>query len=605
MTLDADLPSLLHPFARPAASRESFVEIVAGAGAEVTDREGRTYIDALGSLWYCNVGHGRPEMAAAIAEQMGRLEVFHTFDRFTNPPADALAERLARMAPMPGSRVFLTSGGSESVETAIKLARIAQTEAGHPERTVVISRHPSYHGVTYGAMTATGLSGNQEGFGPLLPDMVQVPYDDVEALDALAEVTESRIAAVIAEPVVGAGGVYPPPPGYLAALRERCDRWGAYLILDEVICGFGRLGAWFGAEHFGVRPDMITFAKGVTSGYLPCGGVLVGPAVRGPLEADPTFVLKHGYTYSGHPLPAVAALANLDIIEKEGLLDRAEGIGEQLGTGLGALVDGEEVVDVRGTMGIWALALGPKLQAPILRDSLLNFGVIARPIGTATLAFCPPLVISDDQLQRCIEGTRLAIGEVAELLPLRPSGPVPAPYGSHAEIASPCRRHPRAGDDDGVEGQVHEIGPLLSDPRRQPVVGELARDAGLCERVVWVEREKRLEVVLEGIDPVGAEEDQPVRRPCLAVLVGGPPEHSRQAARRSRGAEDRREELVLVRPLARPLLRLALREVPVRTRLEVATLPGHRRAVGRVEIDAPPRDAGAKLVRRRGEGGLL
>ncbi len=412
MATDRDLPGLLHPFARPGASRSAFLDIVAGSGAEVTDAQGNVYVDALGSLWYCNIGHGRAEIAEAVAAQMGRLEVFHTFDRFTNPPADALAERLVERAPMPDVRVFLTSGGSESVETAMKLARLAQGRAGHPERTVVVSRRPSYHGVTYGAMSATGLPGNQEGFGPLLPDVVQVPYDDLDALDRLADASSGRIAAVIAEPVIGAGGVYPPPAGYLVGLRERCDRWGAYLIFDEVISGFGRLGAWWAAEHFGVRPDMITFAKGVTSGYLPLGGVLVGPAVRAPLESDPDYVLKHGYTYSGHPLPAVAAMANLDIIEKEGLLERAKGIGESLGRGLADLVDREHVVEVRGTMGIWAIGLAPHLKAPMIRDTLLDYGVIARPIGNELLAFCPPLVISEAQMERCVDGTRRAIHTV-------------------------------------------------------------------------------------------------------------------------------------------------------------------------------------------------
>jgi adenosylmethionine-8-amino-7-oxononanoate aminotransferase len=412
MTTDAGLPNLLHPFARPSAPRSAFVDIVAGSGAEVTDAQGRVYIDALGSLWYCNVGHGRAEIAEAVSAQMPRLEVFHTFDRFTNPPADALADRLAGLAPMPDARVFLTSGGSESVETAIKLARIAQARAGHPERTVVVSRHPSYHGVTYGALSLTGLPANQEGFGPLLPDVVQVPYDDIDALDQLAEADQGRIVAVIAEPVIGAGGVYPPPDGYLAALRERCDRWGAYLIFDEIICGFGRMGAWWAAEHFGVRPDMVTFAKGVTSGYLPLGGVLIGPEVRAPLESESEFVFKHGYTYSGHPLPAVAALANLDIIQHEGLLDRAKGIGERLGKGLADLVDGEHVLEVRGTMGIWAIGLAPHLSAPVVRDALLDFGVIARPVGNATLAYCPPLVITDDQVERCVTGTRRAIDRV-------------------------------------------------------------------------------------------------------------------------------------------------------------------------------------------------
>jgi adenosylmethionine-8-amino-7-oxononanoate aminotransferase len=344
---------------------------------------------------------------------MRRLEVFHTFDRFTNPPADALAERLVGLAPMSDARVFLTSGGSESVETAIKLARIAQVQAGHPDRTIVVSRQPSYHGVTYGAMSATGLPGNQAGFGPLLPDMQQIPYDDLQALDDLAEKSPGRIAAVIAEPVIGAGGVYPPPPDYLAGLRERCDRIGAFLIFDEVICGFGRLGAWWAAGHFGVQPDMTTFAKGVTSGYLPLGGVLVGPAVREPLESDPDFIFKHGYTYSGHPLPAVAALANLDIIEKEGLLDRAPDISRHLGHGLEGLVDGELVVGCRGVMGVWAIELAPHLDAPTIRNSLLSFGVIARPVGNSVLAYCPPLVITDEQMEKCIVGTEQALKAVA------------------------------------------------------------------------------------------------------------------------------------------------------------------------------------------------
>jgi len=379
MPLDPQVPSFLHPFARPAAHRDVFVDIVSGSGAEVTDAKGNTYVDALGSLWYCNVGHGRPEMADAVAAQMRRLEAFHTFDRFTNPRADELADRLVGLAPMSEARVFLTSGGSEAVETAFKLARLAQRQVGHPERTVVVSRTPSYHGVTYGAMSLTGLPGNRAGFGPLLPDVVQVPYDDSAALDALDEAAQGRVAAVIAEPVVGAGGVYPPPPGYLAALREFCDKTGAFLIFDEVICGFGRLGAWWAADHFGVRPDMVTFAKGVTSGYLPLGGVVVGPAVRTPLEADAAFVFKHGYTFSGHPLSAAAALANLDIIESEGLLSAAEGIGQRLGKGLGDLVD---------------------------------FGVIARPVGNTVLAYCPPLVITDDQVDRCVDGTRRAIDRV-------------------------------------------------------------------------------------------------------------------------------------------------------------------------------------------------
>jgi len=183
--------------------------------------------------------------------------------------------------------------------------------------------------------------------------------------------------------------------------------------MDEVICGFGRLGAWWGAQHFGVEPDLVTFAKGVTSGYLPLGGVLVGAAVRSSLESDEAYVLRHGYTYSGHPTPAAAAMANLDLFEKEGLLNRAAGIAEHLGTGLLGLVDGERIVETRGTMGIWALGLGAGLDAPTVRDALLDEGVIARPVGASTLAFCPPLVITEAQMAKCVEGARRAVDVVA------------------------------------------------------------------------------------------------------------------------------------------------------------------------------------------------
>lgn len=408
-----ELPALLHPFARPAAPAGSFVSIVAGSGAEVVDADGRRYVDALASLWYCQVGHGRPEIGAAVARQLSALEAFHLFDRFTNPGAEALAERLAELAPMPAARVFLTSGGSEAIESAVKLARAAQAAAGHPERTVVIGREPSYHGVTYAAMSLTGLAPNREGFGPMLPDVVRVPKDDLGALDVVAAEWPGRVAAVVAEPVVGAGGVYPPAPGYLAGLRAWCDRHGAYLLLDEVICGFGRLGRWWGAEHYGVEPDLVTFAKGVTSGYVPVGGVLVGRRVREPLEADRDFVLRHGHTYAGHPVGMAAALANLDLLEAEKLAERAPAIGARLGPGLAEMVDGDAVVGLRGDEGIWALALGPGVDATAVRDALLEEGVIARPIGRDTLAFCPPLVVSDAELDRCLEGAARAVARVA------------------------------------------------------------------------------------------------------------------------------------------------------------------------------------------------
>jgi adenosylmethionine-8-amino-7-oxononanoate aminotransferase len=359
------------------------------------------------------VGHGRGEIIDAVAAQMRTLAAFHTFDRFTNEPAEELTTRLAALAPMPDARVFLTSGGSESVDTAIKLARLAHHVGGAPERHLIVSRKPSYHGTSYGAMTATGLPLNQEGYGPLVPDMVQVPHDDLAALDDVLDERGHELAAIIAEPVVGAGGVYPPPPGYLDGLRERCDRHGGFLILDEVITGFGRLGSWWGAQHFGVTPDLVTFAKGVTSGYQPVGGVLVGLAVRDRLEADAALLLRHGHTYGGHPSACAAGVANLALIERDGLVERATTVGERLAAALKATVDGEHIIGVRGDGAMWAVGLGPKANGVDVRDEMLAHEVIARPIGADAMAFCPPLVIDDADIDRCASALAESVSVVA------------------------------------------------------------------------------------------------------------------------------------------------------------------------------------------------
>ena len=408
-------PAFLHPFARPAADADAYVTIVQGDGPYVWDDLGNRYIDALASLWYCNAGHGRPEIIDAVTRQLRALDAFHTFDRFTNEPAEALTADLSVLAPMADARVFLTSSGSEAVETAIKLARIAHSLAGRPERVLVVSRRPSYHGVTPGALAATGLPLNQEGFGPLLPEVVQVPHDDLAALDAVLAERGDELAAVIAEPVVGAGGVYPPVPGYLEGLRQRCDRHGAFLILDEVICGFGRLGGYWGADHYGVVPDMTTFAKGVTSGYQPLGGVLVGPRVREPLEADDSFVLRHGHTYSGHPAACAAALANLAVLRVDGLLERAASLAESLGGGLREVAGAysERVVDVRGAGAIWAVGLADVVDAAEVRDELMARGVIARPLGTSAVAFCPPLCIDDGDVGHILNALSESLAAVS------------------------------------------------------------------------------------------------------------------------------------------------------------------------------------------------
>lgn len=404
--------SFLHPFAKP--TYEGFVRIVRGDGAVVWDADGSEYLDALGSLWYCNIGHGRVEMADAIAAQVRTLEAFHTFDIFTNEPAEALADVLVDLAPMPDARVFFTDSGSESVDTALKLARLRNFLRGKPEKHLVVARRHAYHGVTYGGMSAQGLPPNQEGFGPLLPEVHHVAHDDLTEARALFAERGDTIAAVIAEPVLGAGGVYPPEPGYLEGLRELCDTYDALLIFDEVITAFGRLGAWTAAAHYGVTPDLITFAKGITSGYQPLGGVLVGAKVREALEADPAFILRHGFTYSGHPTACVAARTNLAIIEREGLLDRAKPIGEHFSAALGALRDEGLLAEVRGEGAIWGAGLQADISALDVRDAMLARGVIPRPIGTHTIAFCPPLIIDDEQMARATD----VLGEsLREILP--------------------------------------------------------------------------------------------------------------------------------------------------------------------------------------------
>jgi putrescine---pyruvate transaminase len=397
----------LHPYAKP--TRTDFVTIVRGEGARVYDSAGKEYVDAMASLWYMNVGYGRHRIVDAIAEQMRRLPAYNAFDPFTNEPAERLADHLAGIAPVDDPRIFLTCDGSEAVDSAIKIARIAHVQAGQPERTIIVSRGLAYHGVTYGGLSAQGLPANQAGFGPLMPDFVNLPPDDLEAMATLFAEQGDRIAAVITEPIQGAGGVHPPVEGYLPGLRRLCDRHGAFLVMDEVICGFGRLGHWFGTERFGVRPDLITFAKGVSSGYIPVGGVVVGAAVRGPLEADPSFVLRHGHTYSGHAAAAAGALAALDITADEGLLDRAKPVGDRLADGLRSLAADGVVEQVRGDGAVWAVALAPEQDPTTIRDHMLGLGVITRAIGTDTLSFCPPLVITDDEIDRVVDGLATAL----------------------------------------------------------------------------------------------------------------------------------------------------------------------------------------------------
>ena len=398
----------MHPYSKP--TRESFIPIVRGEGALVWDESGRQLVDGMASLWYNAIGHGRAEMADAIAEQVRTLAAYSAFDPFTNEPAEALAEELRQIAPTPNARVFFTSSGSESIDTVMKLARMAHVQAGQPQRKLIISRTRGYHGVAYGGTSVQGIAPYKENFGPFVDETVTLPAEDIEAVATLMSQRGNEVAAIITEPVQGAGGVFPPPDGYLQSLRKLCDQHGAYLIFDEVITGFGRTGDWFAAHHYGVSPDFATFAKGVTSGYIPLGGVFVGIAPTAALETDPDFVLMHGFTYSGHPTACAAGLKNLEIMRREGLVERAKHIEDRLGGGLQALAADGVVESVRGVGGMWALGLRPDQDAKAMRDHMLDTGgVIVRALNDG-LVMCPPLVIRDEHIDQLVDAVAAAAG---------------------------------------------------------------------------------------------------------------------------------------------------------------------------------------------------
>jgi len=391
--------ALLHPFSPPVKPEADYLEIVRGEGSLVFDVDGKGYVDGIANLWLCQVGHGRTEIIDAVTEQMHRIEAYNTFAPFTNGPAAQVAEMIVERSPHPDGRVFLGCSGSEAVDTALKLARLVQQRRGQEGRQVVIRRTNGYHGTNFGGTSAQGIALNREGWGDLVPHFIEVPHDDLEAAATVFAEHGEHIAAVLTEPVQGAGGVHPPVDGYLEGLRRLCDDNGALLIFDEVICGFGRTGSWFGAQTFGVTPDLMTFAKGVTSGYQPLSGVTVSLSVCSELE-EPGFLLRTGYTYSGHQASCAAGIANIELMEAEGLVDRVDSIGERLRAGLTALEGDGLLESWRGMGAIYAAELGR--DAVPARNKMLEAGVIVRPMGTC-LAICPPLVITDDEIGRIID----------------------------------------------------------------------------------------------------------------------------------------------------------------------------------------------------------
>ncbi len=403
--------SFWHPFAAMGAVRDAEFVITRGEDVWVHDESGARYLDATASLWCVNVGHGRREIADAVHAQMLELSTYQTFGDFANRPAQQLTARLAALAPTPAAKVFLTSGGGDAIDSAAKLVREYFVRTGEPERTVLIGRNHAYHG-THGFGTAlAGMTPNRLG-APFVPDVVTVAHDDATALEKEIErVGPGRVAAFVAEPVIGAGGVLPPEPGYLEQAAQVCARHRVLFVADSVICGFGRLGSWFGVERFGLEPDLIVFAKGVTSGYLPLGGLVVHPRVAAPFWAEGAAPFRHGATYAGHPAACAAALANLDVLESEGLLGRAGELEGELHAALRTLADHPLVTQVRGGTGVLgALELDPAdptLPARVTR-AVRERGVLIRPMISA-VGFSPPLTLRAEHLDLLVDAVRAGL----------------------------------------------------------------------------------------------------------------------------------------------------------------------------------------------------
>jgi adenosylmethionine-8-amino-7-oxononanoate aminotransferase len=428
--IEADQRHLVHSL-HYAKDNEHPLVIVSGRGEMACDADGKEYIEGLSGLWNLNVGHGRHELVDAAATQMAKLAYESTYSGTTNPPVIELAKRLVGLAYSNMSGVYFTTTGAESNESAFKIARCFWKLQRRPEKVKILSRVHAYHGVTLAAMSATGMAAYHKMFGPLVPNFLQAPPPypyrwpgngdaGIEAADALEEIIVTQgpetVAAVIAEPVMGAGGVIVPPPSYFPRLRAICDRHDVLLIADEVITGFGRTGRWFALSHWGVEPDLVTFAKGVTSAYLPLGGVLISERIHQCLqEAPPDQKFMHASTYSGHPVCCAVGLRNIAIIEEERLVERAAEVGPRFLSSLEVLGDLPVVGEVRG-LGLMcgielvedktskkpALGLGAKVAAQALQRGLI---LRIRPGGAEpaigdTICLAPPLMTPQNSLDR-------------------------------------------------------------------------------------------------------------------------------------------------------------------------------------------------------------
>ena len=423
---------LWHPFSDMAAVDGHEFVVDRAEGVWVYDEDGRRYLDGCASLWYANAGHGRQEIVRAAMEQMGKLEAYSCFADIANRPALELAERLAALAPVDDAKIFFGSGGADAIDTAVKIARAHWQARGEHQRVHVVSRETGYHGTHGFGTSITGIPPNRDGWGVLPGENTVAPLHDLDGVEKVfAEVGPERIAAFVIEPVTGAGGVHLPVEGYIEGVAELCRRHGVLLIIDAVIAGFGRLGTWFGVERFGVRPDMITFAKGVTSGYLPLGGVAVSGEVAAPWWTTPgERTLRHGPTYSGHPTCCAAGLATLDVYERENLIPRGRELESVLVEALAPLTSHPYVHEVRAGFGLLAaVELEPEIlsgvpDAPnVLLRGARKAGVLVRGLGKG-VAVSPPLTVTEDEIGLLGEAIRAGL----DSLPV--DAPVPAAPGA-------------------------------------------------------------------------------------------------------------------------------------------------------------------------------
>lgn len=390
-----------NPMTNMGAFRDRGITIVRGEGSTVFDEGGKALLDVSASLWYANIGYGRTELADAAAKQMAELGSYKTYDGFTSPKTEALADRVTSLFPLEGTKIFFTSGGGESIDTAAKLSRAYWAAVGKPDKHAIVSRQFAYHGSNAYGTSLGGMAALTDVYGRLVSDVEQVPWDDAEALaETIDRFGADNVAAFFAEPIIGAGGVMIPPDGYLDRVQEICREREVLLVLDEVITGFGRVGEWFATGRYGLSPDLVTVAKGITSGYLPLGGVIASARVAEPFWAESTQnVFRHGFTYAGHATACAVGLANIDVIEREGLVQRVKELEPVLADALRGLERHDAVAEVRTGVGLLgAVELADASKLPAVIDACWDRGVLVRGIRGVALQVSPPFVITEDEI---------------------------------------------------------------------------------------------------------------------------------------------------------------------------------------------------------------